>query len=49
MYILYLLLYSLGKERCSSFDQTVTPLTQRYFMPGLVEIEPVVLEKSPEM
>ena len=39
------LLFSLGKGRGPSFEKTWIPITQRCFVPSLVEIGPVVLEK----
>ena len=38
-------LFTLWEVNGSSFEQTWIPFTQRYFVPSLVEIGPVVLEK----
>ena len=40
---------SLAKMRDPSFEQKQNLFTQRYFVPGLVEIGPVVLEKICEV
>ena len=46
---LLFLLSSLEKGRGPSFEQTWIPFTQGYFVPSLVEIDPVVLEKKMKM
>ena len=38
-----------NKGWCSSFEQTWIPFTQGCFVPSLVEIDPVVLEKKIKM
>ena len=43
------LLFPLGKGPGPSFDQTWIPFTQGCFVPSLVEISPVVLEKKMKM
>ena len=45
VFSLFLLLSPLGKGWGPSFVQTWIPFTQGYFVPSLVEISPVVLEK----
>ena len=40
------LLSPLGKRCGPSFEQTLIPITQEYFVPSLVEISPTVLEKT---
>ena len=40
------LLSPLGKEQGPSFEQACIPFTQGRFVPSLIEIGPVVLEKK---
>ena len=50
MYFSYFVNYlPLLKGRGPSFEQTRIPITQEYFVPSLVEIGPVVLEKKMKM
>ena len=49
MYFRYLLLSPLWKGWSPSFEQTWFPFTQGCFVPSLVEIGPVVLEKKMKM
>jgi hypothetical protein len=44
-----LLLSPLGERLSPSFEQTWIPLTQWWFVPSLVKIGPVVLEKKSKM
>ena len=46
MYFRYFVINSLGKGRDPQFEQTLIPITQGCFEPGLAEIGPVVLEKK---
>ena len=41
----YFVIIPLGKRQTPSFEQTWIAFTQGYFVPSLVEISPVVLEK----
>ena len=43
------LLSPLWEGPCPSFEQTWIPFTQGYFVPSLVETDPVVLEKKMKM
>ena len=46
MYFYFLVIISPpGKGRDPSFEQTWIPFTKEYFVPSLVEIGPLVLEK----
>ena len=49
MYFCYLVIISHWKRTIPSFEQTWIPFTQGYFVPSLVEIGPVVLEKKMKM
>ena len=49
MYFRYLVIIFLGKWLGPSFEQTWIPFTQGCFVPSLVEIGPVVLEKKMDM
>ena len=49
MYFRYFVIISLGKGRGPSFEQTWIPFTQGCFVPSLIEIGPVVLEKKTKM
>ena len=49
MYFLYFVIISPGKRRGPSFEQTWIPFTQGCFVPSLVEIGSVVLEKKMKM
>ena len=40
------LLTSVRKKRDPLFEQTLIPFTKRYFVPKLIEIDTVVLEKN---
>ena len=47
MYLYFLVIISPpGKGRDPSFEQTWIPFTKEYFVPSLVGIGPVVLEKK---
>ena len=46
MYFYYFTIISLGKGWGPSFEQTWNPFTQGWIVPSLVEIDPVVLEKT---
>ena len=49
MYFHHFVIISPLKGRDPSFEQTWIPFTQEYFVPNLVEIDPVVLEKKMKM
>ena len=49
MYFHYFVIISPWKRTGPSFEQTWIPFTQGYFVPSLVEIGPVVLEKKMKM
>ena len=49
MYFHYFVNISLGKGQGSPFEETWIPFTQGWFVPSLVEIGPVVLEKKMKM
>ena len=46
MYFRYFIIISLRKGRGPLFEQTWIPFTQRWIIPSLVEIGPLVLEKK---
>ena len=46
MYFCYFVIITPWKGQGPSFEQTWIPFTQRCFVPSLVEISPVVLEKK---
>ena len=49
MHFRYFIIISLGKGCDPLFEQICIPLTQGYFVPSLVEIGPMVLEKKMKM
>ena len=49
MHFRYFVIIPLGKWRGPSFEQTWIPFTQGCFVPSLVEIGPVVLDKKMKM
>ena len=46
MYFLYFVIFSPDKRRGPSFERTWIPFTQGCYVPGLVEIDPMVLERK---